>query len=112
MNQKIFELPSPAPCFDVLLSPTPRGARLARSLAVDWLRTLGLPYRVTRDAEQIVAELAGNVATHGQVSGRGVRLALVAGTDALRIEVTTGGASGSVPSPRKTVWVELDLSRI
>lgn len=107
MNQKIFELPSPAPCFDVLLCPTPRGARLARSLAVDWLRTLGLPYRVTRGVEQIVAELAGNVAA----PGRGVRLALVAGTDALRIEVTTGGASGSVPSPRKTVGVELDLSR-
>ncbi|MCY0955204.1 ATP-binding protein [Streptomyces sp. H27-S2] len=142
MNQKkTIELPSPAPCFDVLLSPTPRGARLARLLAVDWLRTLGLPYRVTQAAEQIVAELAANAATHGRVSGRGFRLALLAGTDALRIEVTdTRGEDlpllstaapdassgrglvlvealadrwgvGLGPAPRKTVWVELNLPR-
>lgn len=89
MNQKkTIQLPPPACHFDALLSPTPRGARLARVLAVDWLRTRGLPYRVTESAEQIVAELAANAATHGRVSGRDFCLALLADADALRIEVT------------------------
>lgn len=140
MNQKkAIELPSPTRHFDVLLSPTPRGARLARLLAVCWLRTQGLPYRVTEAAEQIVAELAANAATHGRVSGRDFRLALLADTGALRIEVTdTRGEDlphlrppapdagsgrglflvealadrwgvGLGPVPRKTVWAELDL---
>lgn len=89
MNQKkTIQLPPPACHFDALLSPTPRGARLARVLAVDWLRTRGLPYRVTESAEQIVAELAANAATYGRVSGRDFCLALLADADALRIEVT------------------------
>ncbi|MCY0927411.1 ATP-binding protein [Streptomyces sp. H27-H1] len=91
MNQKKTIQPPPPACrFDALLSPTPRGARLARVLAVDWLRTRGLPHRVTEAAEQIVAELAANAATHGRVSGRDFLLALLAEADAcvLRIEVT------------------------
>lgn len=142
MNQKkTIELPMPTRHFDVLLSPTPRGARLARLLAVDWLRTQGLPYRVTQAAEQVVAELAANAATHGRVAGRDFRLALLADADALRIEVTdTRGDDlprlrppapdadsgrglllvealadrwgvGLGPVPRKTVWAELDLPR-
>ncbi|MFJ7270769.1 ATP-binding protein [Streptomyces sp. NPDC099050] len=142
MNQKkVIQLPSPATQFDVLLSPTPRGARLARLLAVDWLRTLDLPYRVTQAAEQVVAELAANAATHGRVAGRDFRLALLSGADSLRIEVTDtrgdglpvlrvpapGADSGRGlllvealadrwgvglgPVPRKTVWAELDLPR-
>lgn len=95
MNQKkTIELPSPACHFDALLSPTPRGARLARLLAVDWLRTRDLPYRVTQAAEQIVAEFAANAATHGRVSGRDFRLVLLAGVGVLRIEVTDTRGDG------------------
>ncbi|MER5201674.1 ATP-binding protein [Streptomyces sp. NPDC002825] len=135
MNQKnTTQVPVPANDFQVLLSPTPRGARLARLLAVEWLRTRELPYGVVEAAEHVVAELAANAATHGRVAGRNFRLALLAQTDTLRIEVTdTRGADlphhpgrGLLlvealadrwgvepgPVPRKTVWAELDLPHL
>ncbi|MEU9701887.1 ATP-binding protein [Streptomyces sp. NPDC047981] len=139
MNQKSpAQLLSQSPHFGVLLSPTPRGARLARLLAVEWLRTKPeLPYRVVENAEHVVAELATNAATHGRVAGRNLRLALIAQEETLRIEVTDtrddalprlrppDGESGRGlllvdaladrwgvdlgPVPCKTVWAELDL---
>ncbi|MGW0141507.1 ATP-binding protein [Streptomyces calvus] len=123
--------------FSVLLSPTPRSARLARLLARRHLRGWGLP---SDPAELIVAELATNAATHGRVTGRDFRLALHVVADTLRIEVTDtradrlphlapppapdaesgrglllvealadrwGVARG--PYPRKTVWAELTV---
>jgi anti-sigma regulatory factor (Ser/Thr protein kinase) len=120
--------------FTVLLSPTPRGARLARLLATEQLRSWGLPLH---PAEQIVAELAANAATHGRVPGRDFRLSLYVIADTLRIDVTdTRGdrlpelgspapdsSSGRglllvealadrwgvapEPYPRKTVWAEV-----
>ncbi|MFC9641929.1 ATP-binding protein [Streptomyces mirabilis] len=122
--------------FSVLLSPTPRGARLGRFLATEQLRTWGLPMD---RAAHIVAELAANAATHGRVPGRDFRLTLYVVADTLRIEATDtrgdrlpyarhsapdaesgrglvlvdaladrwGWAPG--PPPRKTVWAELDL---
>ncbi|MFE5793870.1 ATP-binding protein [Streptomyces sp. NPDC056503] len=126
------QLPNPNHQFDIRLSPTPRGARLARLLAVEWLRPRrDIPYAVTEAAERIVAELTTNAATHGRVAGRDFRLALVAHPGLLRIEVSDtrgdelpepragrglslveeladrwGVAPG--PVPRKTVWAELD----
>ncbi|WP_189549831.1 ATP-binding protein [Streptomyces lavendofoliae] len=90
MNQTdVTQLPSGFARFRALLSPTPRGARLARLLAVEWLRTRPeVPYRVAEAAAQLVAELAANAATHGRVAGRSFRLALLAGEGVLRIEVT------------------------
>ncbi|AZQ35345.1 ATP-binding protein [Streptomyces cyaneochromogenes] len=122
--------------FSVLLSPTPRGARLARLLATEQLRSWGLPLD---PAEHIVAELAVNAATHGRVPGRDFRLTLYVVADTLRIEVTDtrgdllpqrtptapdaesgrglllvealadrwGAAPG--PYPRKTVWAEVKV---
>lgn len=122
--------------FSVLLSPTPRGARLARLLATEQLRDWGLPLD---RAPHIVAELAANAATHGRVPGRDFRVTLYVVGDTLRVEVTDtrgdrlpglprtppdaesgrglvlvgaladrwGTAPG--PPPRKTVWAELDL---
>ncbi|MFD5569898.1 ATP-binding protein [Streptomyces cadmiisoli] len=125
--------------FSALLSPTPRGARLARLLTTQWLRTWELPHGFAETAEHVVAELAANAATHGRLPGRSFHLALHATTDVLRIEVTdTRGddlplrpppapdaESGRGlllveafadrwgvqigPAPRKTVWAELDL---
>ncbi|WP_405872164.1 ATP-binding protein [Streptomyces zaomyceticus] len=140
MNQKsTTQVPVPAHDFGVLLSPTARGARLARLLAVEWLRSRELPYGVTEAAAQIVAELAANAATHGRVSGRNFRLALRISPKVLRIEVTDTrrerlpraqpaspeGDSGRGlllvealadrwgvelgPAPGKTVWAELVL---
>lgn len=131
------ETSAPARQFAVLLSPTRRGARLARLLTTAHLGDWGLP---TEAAAHIVAELAANAATHGRVQGRDFRLSLtVSDTARLRIELTDtqsdrlpipdrpdpyaesgrgllivaaladrwGVEEG--PVPRKTVWAELDL---
>ncbi len=121
----------------MLLSSTPRGARLARLLAVDTLRSWGLPYE---RAGHVVAELAANAATHGRLPGRSFRLMLYVIGTTLRVEVTdTRGEKmpvAQVPGaeaesgrglllvealadrwgvreerfPRKTVWAELGCS--
>ncbi|MBC9727184.1 anti-sigma regulatory factor [Streptomyces sp. TRM68367] len=136
MIQKSAELTTPIRNFAVQLSPTPRGARLARLLATEQLRSWGLPLD---PAEHIVAELATNAATHGRAPGRDFRLLLYVVAETLRIEVTDtrddhlptpqaplpdadsgrgllivgtladrwGVAPG--PSPRKTVWAECAL---
>ncbi|MBN0043406.1 ATP-binding protein [Streptomyces actuosus] len=143
MNQELTaaadRLPQPArPVrnFSVLLSPTPRGARLARLLAVEQLRSWELPLDPAR---HVVAELANNAATHGRVPGRNFRLLLYVVGAVLRVEVTDtrgdrlpphrnavrGGEGGhglalvdafadrwgvapGLP-PRKTVWAELTV---
>ncbi|WP_018552971.1 ATP-binding protein [Streptomyces sp. ATexAB-D23] len=140
MNQQIVgpQRPITERAFTVRLSPTRRGARLARLLTVAHLDLWGLP---SAAAAHIVAELAANAAAHGRVPGRDFQLAVTAseGTT-LRIELTdTKGDSLPVaasapdehsesgrglliveamadrwgvalgPVPRKTVWAELDL---
>ncbi|MFJ2306581.1 ATP-binding protein [Streptomyces sp. NPDC087787] len=89
VNQEIAEpttqLDTGAQSFSVLLSSTPRGARLARLLAADQLRTWELPVEA---ASHIVAELATNAATHGRLPGRSFRLTLYVVGSTLRIEVT------------------------
>ncbi|MET8244683.1 ATP-binding protein [Streptomyces sp. NPDC005202] len=142
MNQEIAETTTAQPAchfpnFSVLLSSTPRGARLARLLADEQLRRWGLP---SETASHIVAELAANAATHGRVQGRDFRLTLYVIDGTLRIEVTDtrgerlpqlqqpapGAESGrglllvdalahrwgvtEGRFPRKTVWAELRFS--
>ncbi|CAM5505250.1 ATP-binding protein [Streptomyces purpurascens] len=131
MKQKSPELTSPIRNFSLQLSPTPRGARLARLLAAEQLRSWGLPLDPAR---QVVAELAANAVTHGRVPGRDFRLLLYVVADTLRIEVTDTrddrlpalsdsgrglllvealsdrwGTAPGLP-PRKTVWAELNLA--
>ncbi|MBB5127206.1 ATP-binding protein [Streptomyces griseoloalbus] len=137
MNQRTAETATPFLHFSVLLSATPRSARLARLLADAHLRDWGYDSEAAR---HVVAELAANAVTHGRVPGRDFRLAfhLIDGT--LRIEVTdtrserlpelqppaSDAESGRglllVESladrwgvtedrfPRKTVWAELRLA--
>ncbi|MFE9446977.1 ATP-binding protein [Streptomyces sp. NPDC006739] len=141
MNQEIAETaPEHDGCvsnFSVLLSCTPRGARLARLLAADQFRDWGLPGEA---ATHVVAELAANAATHGRVPGRSFRITLYVVGRTLRIEVTDargdrlpklqepgfsaesgrglvlvdaltdrwGVTEGRFP--RKTVWAELGLT--
>lgn len=88
----------------ILLSSTPRGARLGRRLAVQQLANWGWHSRLA-EAEHVIAELANNAATHGRVPGRDFRLALTL-TEAggLRIELTdTRGEAppgpAQLPSP-------------
>jgi len=141
VNQGIIEtgtqLDARVRSFSVLLSCTPRGARLARLLAVNALRSWELP---DATASHVIAELAANAATHGRVPGRSFRLTLYAVGATLRIEVSdTRGErrpvlrepGADVESgrglllvdaladrwgvsegrfPRKTVWAEIDLT--
>ncbi|MDT0403346.1 ATP-binding protein [Streptomyces sp. DSM 41635] len=137
MNQQIAEPTTPIRNFTVQLSPTPRGARLARLLGAEQLRSWGLPMDPAR---QVIAELAVNAVTHGRVPGRDFRLTLYVVADTLRIEVTdtlgellpqpqqapTDSESGrglllvealadrwgvsEGRFPRKTVWAELRLT--
>lgn len=89
MHQEITRTETSAPDrqFTVLLSPTRRGARLARLLTCAQLGSWGLP---SEAAAQIVAELAANAATHGRLPGRDFRLELAVRDDGklLRIAVT------------------------
>ncbi|WP_432055007.1 ATP-binding protein [Streptomyces sp. bgisy022] len=144
MNQEISDFTRrtaavPVRNFSLKLSSTPRGARLARLLATEQLRTWGLP---SQPAELIVGELAANAVTHGRVSGRDFRLLLYVVGDTLRIEVTdtrgdrlpcpqtsiTDAESGRGlllvdaladrwgvvpgPPPLKTVWAEVGAGSI
>ncbi|MEU1038448.1 ATP-binding protein [Streptomyces sp. NPDC005907] len=93
--------------FTQRLSATPRGARLARYLALNQLHAWGVPYGgdASDAVAVIVAELAANAVTHGRVPGRDfeLRLSLVPGS--VRVEVTdtcTGPrpfGPGDVPAP-------------
>ncbi|MFF3996467.1 ATP-binding protein [Streptomyces cyaneofuscatus] len=98
MNQEI--LSSERPCteraFTVLLSPTRRGARLARLLTVAHLGAWGLP---SETAAHIVAELAANASVHGRVQGRDFQLALAVSGQTLRIEVTDTRGDSIPPGP-------------
>lgn len=90
MNQEITQLGLSGRHFGVLLSPTPRGARLARRLTTAHLLAWDLPPRVIETAEHVTAELATNAATPGRLSGRDFLLELRRMDDGcvLRIEVT------------------------
>ncbi|MEI7033016.1 ATP-binding protein [Streptomyces pratensis] len=137
MNRKITPSRARTGQFAVQLSATRRGARLARLLATEQLRSWGLPLE---DASLVIGELATNAALHGCVPGRDFRILLSVYDDILRIEAvdTRGGhlpctqapsvdsESGrglllvealSVrwgtehgPFPRKTVWAEVALT--
>lgn len=87
--------------FTQRLSATPRGARLARHLALNQLHSWGVPFgSATSDAiALIVAELAANAVTHGRVPGRDfeLRLALIPGS--VRVEVTDTRTGSRPPAP-------------
>lgn len=93
MNTEVESLPqfpSPSGIFTVQLSSTPRGARLARRLALQQLADWGILHVTgTSHALAIVtAELAANAITHGRTPGRDFRLALHLLPEAIRVEVT------------------------
>lgn len=95
--------------FAVLLSPTRRGARLARLLTVAHLAHWGLP---TETAAQIVAEPAGNAVRHGRVLGRDFRLGLrVTDDGALRIEVADARGDRLPALPRPPAPVDAEGGR-
>nr|WP_240965329.1 ATP-binding protein [Streptomyces zingiberis] len=93
---------SPVEPFTLRFSSTPRGARLARRLAGEWLDRCGVGYgSAGHDAVTlVVAELAANAARHGCVPGRDFRVRLTAGAGRVRVEVTDPrGERLPAPSP-------------
>ncbi|MEV7391287.1 MULTISPECIES: ATP-binding protein [unclassified Streptomyces] len=84
------------------LSATPRGARLARHLAVAQLHVWGGRFaapEVIDKVSVIVAELAANAVTHGRVPGRDFELRLALVTGSVRVEVTDTRADRRPPAP-------------
>ncbi|MBL3666229.1 ATP-binding protein [Streptomyces sp. M2CJ-2] len=100
MNAATPQLPTAVRTFTQQLSSTRRGARLARLLTYEQLRTWQTSPDVTDRAEQIVAELASNAALHRRVQGRDFRLTLTHDPAAglLRIAVTDA-CGNQLPSP-------------
>lgn len=101
MNQEMSDTTTrlaavPVRNFSLQLSSTPRGARLARLLATEQLRTWGLP---SHPAGLLVGELAANAVIHGRVPGRDFRLLLYVVGGTLRIEVTDTRGD-RLPCPR------------
>ncbi|MFJ2819813.1 ATP-binding protein [Streptomyces toxytricini] len=98
-------LPAPVTVrvFSERFRSTPRGARLARSLAVHQLRTWGIApdTDLSHDAALVIAELTANAVTHGRLPGRDFALTLTLGPDTLRIEVcdTRGERHPPTPAP-------------
>ncbi|UYQ62853.1 ATP-binding protein [Streptomyces peucetius] len=83
--------------FAALFGSTPRGARLARRVAVRHLAEWGHPADsdLSCTVALLVAELAGNAVRHGRVPGRDFRLRLA--LDARRVRVEVSDASSVHP---------------
>ncbi|MEU2547338.1 ATP-binding protein [Streptomyces roseolus] len=77
-----------APEFALRLTPTPRGARLARLLAAHQLRAWGLAGPAAEAAELVVAELANNAVQHGRVPGRDFELRMERTGDHVTVELS------------------------
>ncbi|GAA3381915.1 ATP-binding protein [Streptomyces racemochromogenes] len=73
-------------------SATPRGARLARHLALVQLHAWGIPHGsgVADGVGLVIAELAANAVTHGRVPGRDFELRVVRLDGVVRVEVSDG----------------------
>ncbi|MEU9759485.1 ATP-binding protein [Streptomyces sp. NPDC047987] len=97
------------------MSSTRRGARLARTLAVQQLTEWwGVPYdsESVRTVALVTAELASNAITHGHLPGRDFRLTLHLLRGAVRIEVTDTRPDHLPPqSPPGPVSADADSGR-
>ncbi|MET9882693.1 ATP-binding protein [Streptomyces sp. NPDC006430] len=104
---------TPAHHFEMRLTSTPRGARLARALCAERLHAWGIPYGTeAHDAiVLLVAELSANAVQHGRVPGRDFHLRLTVSAEpvaAVRIEVTdtrgerTPEPAQHLPGPDRT----------
>lgn len=82
------------------MTPTPRGARRARLLAVHQLGERGIPRTAptARAVAAVTAELAANAAVHGRFPGRYFRLRLFLGERVVRIEVSDARPERLVPT--------------
>ncbi|MDG9705687.1 ATP-binding protein [Streptomyces sp. DH37] len=91
------------PLFARRFTSSPKGARLARRLAVRRMGEWGWPPAsdASCTVSLLVGELAANAVTHGRVPGRDFRLVLEVRGDAIRVEVSDASPirPPAVPSP-------------
>ncbi|ATW50519.1 ATP-binding protein [Streptomyces peucetius] len=87
--------------FTQRFSSTPRGARLARRLALHQLDTWGVPHgsEASDTAALLVAELAANAVTHGRVPGRDFEVTVKLLDRTLRIAVSDTRGERRPPNP-------------
>ncbi|MEU2389628.1 ATP-binding protein [Streptomyces sp. NPDC007369] len=99
--QRTRQAPVTVRVFSQQFGSTPRGARLARCLALHELHTWGVPAGSdTADAAALVlAELTANAVTHGRVPGRNFELVVTLTADVLRIEVSDTRGERRPPAP-------------
>ncbi|MBF4133299.1 MULTISPECIES: ATP-binding protein [Streptomyces] len=90
--------------FTQRFSSTPRGARLARRLALHQLDTWGVPHggEASDTAALLIAELAANAVTHGRVPGRDFEVTVKLLGRTLRIEVSDTRGELRPPVPGVT----------
>ncbi|MEU3894770.1 ATP-binding protein [Streptomyces sp. NPDC045251] len=106
-------LPVTARVFVQRFSSTPRGARLARHLALHRLDAWGVPYGspVSDTAALLVAELAANAVTHGRVPGRDIEVRLLLDAYLLRIDVSDSRGERRPGKSESTVTPEAERGR-
>ncbi|MFE2941797.1 ATP-binding protein [Streptomyces sp. NPDC059255] len=87
--------------FSQRFSSTPRGARLARRLALHQLDAWDVPHGSDASdiAALLVAELSANAVTHGRVPGRDFEVTLKLLRRTLRIEVSDTRGERRPPAP-------------
>ncbi|MFF4398161.1 ATP-binding protein [Streptomyces sp. NPDC001480] len=94
--------PRELPCFTEQFSSSPRGAQLARRLAVRRMEEWGHPPTsdVSCTVALVVGELVANAVRHGRVPGRtfGLRLALDAPAGLVRVEVSDAASEKRLPA--------------
>ncbi|WP_308010966.1 ATP-binding protein [Streptomyces sp. AC495_CC817] len=94
---------------------SPRGARLARHLAVRRMEEWGYPAAsdVSCSVALVVAELAANAVRHGRVPGRdfGLRLALDLAAGLVRIEVADAASAKRPPTASPSSYPEGESGR-
>ncbi|ULR52198.1 ATP-binding protein [Streptomyces deccanensis] len=94
---------------------SPRGARLARRLAVRHMEEWGYPAAsdVSCSVALVVGELAANAVRHGRVPGRdfGLRLALDLAAGLVRIEVADAASAKRPPTAPPSSYPEGESGR-
>ncbi|MCF2526123.1 ATP-binding protein [Yinghuangia soli] len=112
MSATIPQLPPAADTFAQVLTATPRGARLARLLAIEQFQAWRLPPDIAERGETIVAELAANAVLHGAAGDWDFRLVLRLGspTRTVRIEVADPHSS-DLSLPTQLPGIEAESGR-
>ncbi|MFI5796815.1 ATP-binding protein [Streptomyces sp. NPDC051677] len=103
------------PSFSAQFASSPRGAQLARRLAVRHMEGWGCPSAsdASCTVALVVGELAANAVRHGRVAGRafGLRLVLDAAAGLVRVEVADAASAKWPPTAPPSSYPEGESGR-